>query len=266
MSYDIYHTSDPEDGLTATEAQLIQLIEDYRVANGLPVVPLSYSLSLVAARHAEDILYNFDGYQAGAPGTNSAHSWSDAPYNALDASTYTAIWQAPQRLGTSYPGYGYEILIGYLAPYTASTTMTPQTALAGWQSSAPHNAVILNLNPWNRPDLTWNAIGVGMLDGVASVWFGHEIDPAGSPNVYLNGNYSQYAITIASGSITVQDIGGPEIPRSQSRMRTTSYSRMEPMTLLPGHSRRSMYLLPFLPDRSRSAMFLLPRAMSARSC
>src|ERR1700704_5771027 len=122
MSYNIYHSPNAEDGLTATEAQLAQLIEDYRAQNGLPSIPLSYSLSLAGARHVEDIIYNFGGEQPdNPPGSNSAHSWSDAPYSALDPSTYNAIWQAPQRLGTSYPGNGYEILDGFLAPLTATT-------------------------------------------------------------------------------------------------------------------------------------------------
>jgi Ca2+-binding RTX toxin-like protein len=203
VAYNIYHAPDADDALTATEAQLAQMINDYRAQSGLAPVRLSSSLSMVAARHDEDILFNFGGYQTGLPGTSIAHSWSDAAYNALNPATFSAVWSAPQRLGTAYPGNGYEILAGYAAPYTATTPITPAVALAGWQNSASHNALLLNLGAWGA--LGWNAMGIGIEDGVASVWFGTDTDPAGSPAVLLQGSYRDYAVQVTAGGIRVTD-------------------------------------------------------------
>ena len=40
--------------------------------------------------------------------------------------------------------------------------------------------VIINQGIWS--DSNWNAIGVGMKDGIATVWFGVETDPEGVPD------------------------------------------------------------------------------------
>lgn len=205
MVFDYKHAPDAGDDLSATEAVLAQLIAEYRAANGLPAIPLSRSLSIVGNRHAEDILYNLGGVQPSAPGTHAAHSWSDAPYDAANPATYPAIWEAPQRVGTAYPGYGYEILFSYLAPHTATVQATPTEALNGWKASSGHNAVILNLAPWDASYLTWGAVGIGMLHGVAGVWFGHEADPAGAPDVRLQGAYGEYNVTVSVGAVTVID-------------------------------------------------------------
>ena len=203
MSFNIYHAGDAADDLTATEALLVQKIEEYRAQNGLPSIPVSRSLSIVAARHDEDMLYNLGGYQIGIPGQNNAHGWSDAAYNALDSSTYSAVWTAPQRLGTAYTGNGYEILTGYLAPFSATVTITPDVALNSWKGSPAHNNVILNLDVWKN--ITWTAIGVGMQNGVASIWFGADADPAGSPNVDLQGTYRQYTVDVSATAVHVRD-------------------------------------------------------------
>jgi Ca2+-binding RTX toxin-like protein len=190
MSVDIYEPS-PEDALSLDELDLYRSINDYRAQNGLPAVPLSRALTVVAGRHALDLVENIGDFVAGAPGENRGHSWSDAPYDGRDAATYSNMWTAPQRLQTGYPGDGYEIAIGYPAPYITSQIMTPAQALSGWEGSALHNAVILNQPPWNRPDLSWDAVGVGIYKGVATVWFGADPDPTGpTPIVGTNGNDS----------------------------------------------------------------------------
>lgn len=81
------------------------------------------------------------------------------------------MWDAPQRLGTSYPGNGYENAYGESGEYQASA----ESAFSSWQSSRSHNDVILNRGIWNDP---WNAIGVGIYEGYAVLWFGKEPDPA----------------------------------------------------------------------------------------
>lgn len=138
-------------------------------------------LTITATRHALDTVENIGAFVTGAPGEYRAHSWSDARFDGRDPATFDAMWFAPQRLGTGYRSEGFEIAAGYRAP--GSFLMTPEKALSGWQGSAGHNAVILNQGPW---DLAWNAVGVAMYKGVASVWFGVSPDLTGAPLGYGN--------------------------------------------------------------------------------
>ncbi|WP_139840012.1 CAP domain-containing protein [Pseudoruegeria sp. SK021] len=171
-----FRKSAPSDGLDAEERAVYDRIMAERAARGLPRIPLSKSLSLVAARHATDMSRNFlGGPQQFRPGT-SYHSWSDAPY-PTNHDFPEAMWQAPRRLGTAYCGNGYEILAwGYA---------TGDAAVDSWMTSASHAPVILNRGIWARFD--WKAVGVGIVPktdagpAVYMVWFGAEPDPAGPP-------------------------------------------------------------------------------------
>ena len=49
-------------------------------------------------------------------------------------------------------------------------------ALDEWKRSPAHTGVILNRTMW--ASYRWGAIGVGIVGGHASVWFGIEADPA----------------------------------------------------------------------------------------
>ena len=176
MTVDIYAPTS-HDSLSLQELQLYHLIMDYRADNGLAAIPLSSDLTLVAGRHALDTTANI--WEAGLtlPEGANLHSWSDAFYYS-DHRTPEVMWEAPERLGTDYPGYGFEI--------SASGYNTIESAMAGWQSSSGHDAVILNEGIWAASD--WNAIGIGVeTDGVGTgvsggriyhVWFGREADNA----------------------------------------------------------------------------------------
>ncbi len=146
--------------LSGEERKLYNSIMEYRRANGLPTIPLSASLTFVAQMHCKDLVENI-GYLT--------HAWSNCPYNAGDSETYPCMWEKPSEL-TKYKGYGYECAHGGSGGYIA----TAESSLNGWKSSKPHNAVILNQGIWNNHN--WNAIGVGMLNGYAVIWFGEEID------------------------------------------------------------------------------------------
>lgn len=154
------------DGLEPEEQKLYNLINEYRAANGLPAIPLSPSLNLVANRHVLDLDKNIG---------NLTHGWSDCPYNASNGSTYSCMWNAPQRLGTAYEGYGYENAHGGSGGYRA----TAQSAFRSWRGSSAHNAVILNQGMWRNN--TWEAVGIGIYQGYAVLWFGKEADPALMP-------------------------------------------------------------------------------------
>ena len=182
MTVDIYSPT-ANDGLGLLELELYNLVMDYRARNGLPAIPLSAGLTITAGRHAADTYYNI--WEAGLtlpPGANQ-HSWSDNFYYE-DHRDPEIMWQAPQRLGTTYPGNGYEASAGGFA--------TPAAALEGWKGSPGHNAVILNLGAWEAQ--TWNAVGIGIEHhypggagpvggSIYHLWFGAEADPGGAPAI-----------------------------------------------------------------------------------
>jgi Ca2+-binding RTX toxin-like protein len=166
-----YYANKSQDHISLAELDLYHRIMAYRRDNGLPDVILSKGLSTTAGRHALDTVENMGVY--------SGHSWSDAPFPPNES-----MWLAPSRLGTSYQGagtafYAYEITAGWTD--VTNNPYSPQNALSAWQNSPPHNAVILNLDTWS--DNVWKAIGVGMLDGIAHVWFGGSSDPGGVPTI-----------------------------------------------------------------------------------
>lgn len=167
-----YYLNTTEDTIDGDELTLYNLIMDYRATLGLSTIPLSAGLTATAGRHVLDTVYNTGAYEG--------HSWSDAAYDSGNSSTYSNMWNAPTRIGTSYTDNGYEISTGYTSPSVVTTTMTPQTALSNWQSSAPHNDVITNQSPWLQD---WQAIGVAIHRGVSHVWFGHSTDPGGMPTI-----------------------------------------------------------------------------------
>ena len=150
------------DGLDRKESKLAQLVNQYRQSNGLPNIKLSKALTIVANRHVRDLAIN------GVKG--SLHAWSNAPYDSSDPKTYSSMWLAPKRLGTGYPGYGYENAFG-----ASGTSPSAQQAFNGWKSSPDHNAVILNQQVWTEHP--WKALGVGIYKGFAVLWFGEEPDP-----------------------------------------------------------------------------------------
>jgi hypothetical protein len=82
------------------------------------------------------------------------------------------MWHKPREItGNLYTGYGYEI------SFWGSND--PSTALNAWKQSAGHNDVILNAGIWDGFD-PWPAMGIGMRNGYAVVWFGDVADPQGT--------------------------------------------------------------------------------------
>jgi hypothetical protein len=148
-----------DDGIEPEEQKLYDLINQYRAQKGLSAIPLSKALSLVANRHVHDLTDNLG---------KLTHGWSDAPYDANNPSTYTAVWSAPQRFNTGYSGNGYE------NAYMASAGATATGALTAWKLDAPHNDLIVNLGIWTNK--TWNAMGVGIYGKYAVLWVGEKAD------------------------------------------------------------------------------------------
>ena len=154
---------------SAQELELIDLVNAYRGENGLAPIPASPSLCIVGHTHAEDLAINAPHAEANC----NLHSWSDAGdwspcCYTPDHAQAQCMWDKPAEL-TTYPGYGYENAAG------GGGAITPQTALDLWKNSPGHNAVILNQGTW--ANLTWGALGAGIYEGYAVLWFGEEADP-----------------------------------------------------------------------------------------
>jgi hypothetical protein len=178
-------TAPPEAGrpgacLSDEEAELARLINEYRAANGLAAVPVSRSLTTVAQLHARDLQEFRPNSGADARGQAcNLHSWSaNGPWTPVcytaDHSNAKAMWSKPREITAGvYGGSGYEnAFASYGAPVTAAA------ALGSWQSSAAHNATILQEGTW--ASYRWPAMGVGISENFAVLWFGDTADPQGT--------------------------------------------------------------------------------------
>jgi hypothetical protein len=165
---------DPGECLTTDEATLAQLVNDYRQANNLEPIPVTASLTAVAQWHVWDLDVNHPH-----GGDCNMHSWSDGVLwtpvcYTSDHAQASGMWDKPREItGNAYTGNGFEIA------YWSSGTATPAGALSGWQGSPGHNDVILNNGIWQNLD-PWPAMGVGMRDGYAVIWFGDLTDSQGT--------------------------------------------------------------------------------------
>jgi len=163
-----------ETSLSDKEQQLYTLVMEYRKSKGLPDIPVSPSLSFVAQTHVRDLeKHNFSG-RCNMHSWSSDGKWSSCCYTS-DHTRAKCMWDKPREL-TAYTGHGFEIST---AVYGAS--MTPAQALRSWQSSAPHNAVMINHGIWKSHP--WKAIGIGMYGKYAVIWFGKEADSCNKPAV-----------------------------------------------------------------------------------
>jgi uncharacterized protein YkwD len=157
------------DSSAKIEAELYRLIMDYRASKRLPKIPLSKSLTTVAKTHAIDLdLY----YKIDTKDACNMHSWSDR--GTWTSCCYTndhkradCMWNKPSEL-SNYIGAGYEIA------HWSNHPVTAMGALAGWKQSKGHNEVIVNKGIWKTSN--WKAIGIGIKNNYAVVWFGEELD------------------------------------------------------------------------------------------
>jgi uncharacterized protein YkwD len=160
--------------LSPDEVQLAKLINNYRADNGLSAVPLSRSLTDVGQAHVRDLHHHRPDAQ---PGCN-LHSWSaNGPWSAVcytaDHANAEGMWNKPREIsGGLYSGNGFE------NAYNAQGTVDPQAAYELWIGDPTHSDVILERGVWERYD--WPAMGVGVYEGYAVLWFGDAADPQGT--------------------------------------------------------------------------------------
>ncbi|MFZ4521521.1 MAG: CAP domain-containing protein [Bacteroidales bacterium] len=176
------------------EMELYRMINAYREQNNLPPIPLSKSLSKVAALHAKDLLINHPDQ-----GSCNFHSWSNKggwlPFcYPKDESKKNSVWDKPREL-TRYPSRAYEIV------YWENNPLVTDTIMMVWKTEDYFNSFLLNTGKWlGRP---WNAIGIAVCENYACAWFGEVTDPDGE--VFVCGTRPKVADTI-------KPIGKPIIP------------------------------------------------------
>ncbi len=165
--------------LSAGEAELARMINEYRAEKGLTPYQISKSLSLVAQQHVWDSTNNFNNWPAPPEGkTCNMHSWSGVVNPALKEGTWTGLcytnqhdnaplqWIKPKEIA-GYPGEANEI------SYAASAGATASGAMTAWKNSPGHNGALI--------DQGVVTIGVGMSGQFAHVWLSHTADPIGEP-------------------------------------------------------------------------------------
>ena len=157
--------------MSSDEQELFDLVIAYRTEVGLGPIPYAPSLAYVARTHATDLRVNRPHE---ASEECNLHSWSDAgPWSACcytdDHAEAECMWDKPAEL-TSYEEWAMEI------SYGSGGTVTPAEALAAWDGSEGHRAVIVNEGVWDEHP--WRAMGVGIDGGFANIWFGETADPA----------------------------------------------------------------------------------------
>jgi len=151
------------------EKKLYDLIMDYRKSKRLKQVPLSSKLTQVAQAHVRDLAANFDYDNKN---NCNPHSWSDK--GSWSPCCYTpdhkyakCMWDKPKEIG-GYNGDGFEIA------FFSSSGATAADGLEGWKKSPGHNPLLVNTGMWSKVE--WKAIGVGVYQQYAVVWFGEVED------------------------------------------------------------------------------------------
>ena len=147
---------------------LADIINQFRQENGLPAIPISSQLTLVAETHVWDLETNHpDQGSCNLHSWSGQGSWTSCCYTS-DHAQASCMWNKPREIA-GYPGNGYEIATGYSS---RDWTITPERALESWKGSPPHLDVILNRGKWTTHP--WRAMGAGISEHFAVVWFGEE--------------------------------------------------------------------------------------------
>lgn len=114
--------------VTSYEQEVIRLVNEIRVENGLKALTYDWELARVARYKSQDM--------------------KDNKYFAHNSPVYGTPFQMIKNFGISYRSAGENIAKGYA---------TPQAVVNGWMNSSGHRANILNAN--------YTHIGVGYVSG-----------------------------------------------------------------------------------------------------
>lgn len=162
-----------------SELHLSELINQFRVKNKLPEIPLSKSLCFVAKMHVHDL-------QTNNPDTSicSTASWSDkGKWSSCCYSKYVlkneCMWDKPKEL-TPYKYRGYEL------SYFEEGIVNEDSLFVLWTKIAEVKDMLLCRG--SQSDKKWLALGIGISDNYACVWFGQRNDPQGKPSLCKKDN------------------------------------------------------------------------------
>ena len=167
--------------LSPKEAELINLVNDYRGKHGLPPIANSRSLNKVARVHAIDLYENrpADCADGSCVDNCTLHSWSNQGFwtpvcYTNDNRHADKMWYKTREITNYvYPGEGYEN-----AYWTSEAEVAVERVLECWKESPSHNALLLQDGIWKGSNL--QAFGVGIYKNVAVIWVGNAVDPLGS--------------------------------------------------------------------------------------
>lgn len=162
----LLHTCMQGQQMSAEEQSLFNQIMSYRKSKNLPPIPFSPLLTIVAQTHAKDLAENNpDQGRCNLHSWSNKGNWSPCCYTD-DHAKAQCMWNKPSEL-TTYRSNGYEISAW------SSEDITASEALEMWKGSPGHHACIINSGIWKE---SWQAIGIGIYQGYALVWFGNEPD------------------------------------------------------------------------------------------
>lgn len=171
----------PGSCLTAAEADMGARVNAARAASNLPAVPLSTSLCTVAQWHVIDMFTNHPASGTDPRGMPcNLHSWSNkgiwSPVCYTSDHFYAnGMWNKPREISAgAYSANGYEN--AYSGP--ASDPQIAAHAVVLWLDDPPHADVILERGIWAGSN--WQAMGTGVFNGYAVLWFGQLADPLGT--------------------------------------------------------------------------------------
>ena len=160
--------------ISPIEVELYNMINEYRKLYDLPPIPFSKSLSFVAKAHVRDLFFNHPDQ-----GDCNFHSWSDKggwkPFcYPKDEKKNCSVWDKPKEM-TPYKSKGYEIV------YWENNPVNIDSIIPFWKSIDYFNSFLIYTGKWQGKK--WMAIGVGIYENYAAVWFGEIPDQEGEPGI-----------------------------------------------------------------------------------
>ncbi len=146
--------------------EIAKLINAYRTEKKLPPLAYSNKLTEVAELHALDLMAHPPKGDCNMHSWSNQEKWQGCCYTS-DHKKASCMWNKPKEIN-GYSGQGFEIA------HWSSDAIDPTKAVEGWKKSPGHNMVMVNVGIWK--DQNWEAMGVGVSDNYAVVWFGKVVD------------------------------------------------------------------------------------------
>lgn len=164
---------------SAKEKEIFELINQYRLRNGLPSIPSSRSLSKVARMHAVDLNKNKPDRSLDSRGLPcTLHSWSSSGFwspvcYTSDHYYLSKMVSKPAEITRrGYDDPAYENVY-----WSSEDVIFPKRVVQAWEDSASHRELVLEQNRWAKS--YWKAMGVGVYNNIVTIWVGSMPDPLG---------------------------------------------------------------------------------------